>query len=65
MPRSSRRTAEACSTLVTAQKLRCREKRREARDGLAQHRFVAGDIQQLLGCAHAAARPEARAATAG
>ena len=42
-----------------------REKRREARNRLAQHGFVAGDIQKLLGRARAAARPEARAAPAG
>ena len=42
-----------------------REKRSETRDCLAQHGFVAGDIQKLFGRARAAARPEACAASAG
>src|SRR5271154_5987856 len=36
----------------------------EAGDGFAKHGVATGDIQELLGSAHTAARPEACAATA-
>ncbi len=41
------------------------KERGEARDGLLQHRAAADDVEQLLRRARAAARPEARAASAG
>ena len=40
------------------------ENRFQARDGFAQHGLAAGDVQQLLGRARAAARPKTSAASA-
>jgi len=41
------------------------EQRRQALGGLLQHSLLPDNAEQLLGCARAAARPEARAAAAG
>src|SRR6267154_6112082 len=39
-----------------------RDERPKARDGLLEHRLLADNVKELLGCARAAARPETRAA---
>jgi hypothetical protein len=41
------------------------DERAQASDGLLQHGVRADDIQELLGCARAAAGPEAGAAASG
>src|ERR1700676_5317880 len=42
-----------------------RDKRFQTHDGLLPHGVCAEDVEQLLGCAGAAARPEAGSATSG
>src|ERR1700688_289864 len=42
-----------------------RDKRFQARDGLLQHGIGADDVEQLFGCAGAAAWPEASSAASG
>src|ERR1700680_1241764 len=41
------------------------KQRRQARDGLLEHRVGAHDVEQLLRSTRAAARPESRAAASG
>src|SRR5262249_61653448 len=42
-----------------------RNQRTQTRDSLLEHGLLADDVEELLGRARAAARPEARAATTG
>jgi hypothetical protein len=45
-------------------KISLRNDRLQPRNSFAQHSFVPSDVQKLFGSAHAAARPETRAASA-